>query len=53
MKTKNCETCETAHSILFRIKKDSTKKWYFLCRACTEKNKKRNANYRYGGTWKG
>lgn len=38
---------------MFRVKIDTSKNWYFLCKKCTENNKISNCNYRYGGTWKG
>lgn len=53
MKTKTCHHCKNDFNIMFRVRIDSTKHWYFLCENCTKKNKLKNTYYRYGGTWKG
>ena len=53
MKTKFCHVCRKAYNLMYRVKLDRTKKWYFLCKTCTEENKSKNSNYVYGGTWKG
>ena len=39
--------------ILYRIKINATKNWYFVCKECTNIEKKNNKHYVYGGTWKG
>ena len=36
-----------------RVQLKSDRKWYFLCKPCTQKARMDSANYRYGGTWKG
>ena len=53
MKKKTCYKCGLADLIMFRVKIDTSKKWVFLCKKCTEYNKKNNHNYIYGGTWNG
>ena len=53
MNSKDCKVCKSSHSLLFRVKINSSKEWYFLCKKCTEENKRDNKYYRYGGTWKG
>ena len=53
MKYKDCKVCNLSYSLLFRVKIDSSKEWYFLCKECTEENKRDNKYYSYGGTWKG
>jgi hypothetical protein len=53
MKTKLCHICQAEQSLMFRVKLDTSKCWYFLCKKCTEINKSINTNYVYGGTWKG
>ena len=53
MKKKKCDKCGLADLIMFRVKIDTSKKWVFLCKKCTEYNKKNNHNYIYGGTWNG
>lgn len=53
MKTKLCHSCKKEFSVLYRVKVDSSKNWYFLCKQCTEININGNQFYVYGGTWKG
>ena len=53
MKTKLCHSCKKEFSIMYRVKVDSSKNWYFLCKKCTEININGNQFYLYGGTWKG
>ena len=53
MKKKTCDKCGLADLIMFRVKIDTSKKWAFLCKKCTEYNKKNNNHYIYGGTWNG
>ena len=45
--------CKFEKNLMFRVKLDRSKNWYFLCKECTEENKANNTNYVYGGTWKG
>ena len=45
MKKKTCDKCGLAYFIMFRVKIDTSKKWVFLCKKCTEYNKKNNYNY--------
>ena len=52
MKTKLCELCSIAESVLFRIQTAATKNWIFVCKNCCIANKTENG-YKYGGTWKG
>ena len=53
MRKKTCDKCGLNDIIMFRVKIDLSKKWVFLCKKCTDYNKKNNQNYTYGGTWKG
>lgn len=53
MKTKLCPNCNREFSLMYRVKIDQSKNWYFLCKICTEINKEKNQFYVYGGTWKG
>ena len=53
MKTKSCKICNQENSLMYRVKVDETKNWYFACKSCTENEIKKNKHYRYGGTWKG
>ena len=52
MKTKLCPNCNREFSLMYRVKIDQSKNWYFLCKNCTEINKEKNQFYVYGGTWK-
>jgi len=45
--------CKVEKNLMFRVKLDTSKNWYFLCKECTEESKANNTNYAYGGTWKG
>jgi hypothetical protein len=36
---------------LFRVQKDASKQWTFLCQICCEQSQA-NPHYKYGGTWK-
>ena len=40
MKKKKCDKCGLADLIMFRVKINTSKKWVFLCKKCTEYNKK-------------
>ena len=53
MKIKPCKICNQKGSLMYRVKLDETKNWYFACKPCTENEIKNNKHYRYGGTWKG
>ena len=53
MRTKSCHICHLEKNLMFRVKLDISKNWYFLCKECTKYNKANNINYVYGGTWKG
>ena len=53
MKEKECAKCCKSLKILYRIKINATKNWYFVCKDCTNIEKKNNKHYVYGGTWKG
>ena len=53
MRKKTCDKCGLNDIIMFRVKVDLSKQWVFLCKKCTDYNKKNNQNYTYGGTWKG
>ena len=50
---KTCASCKNNESIMYRVQFKSDRKWYFLCKPCTQKAKMESAYYRYGGTWKG
>lgn len=52
MKTKNCQTCQTPTQTAYRIQTHKSKLWIFVCEGCLRIHQK-EANYRYGGTWKG
>ena len=52
MRIKYCHICKAQKNTMFRVKLDSSKNWYFLCKDCTEENKSKNSHYIYGGTWK-
>jgi hypothetical protein len=48
---KQCQSCNKADSVLFRIRVKPQKDWSFLCTAC-QTNAKTQTGYEYGGTWK-
>lgn len=53
MKTKTCHTCQSEHSVLYRVQLQKGKNWVFVCKTCCNQHKSSTAYYRYGGTWKG
>ena len=52
MKTKTCPYCQQASSVMYRIQVQKGKEWIFVCPECLP-NCQKQAQYRYGGTWKG
>ena len=42
MKTKLCPNCNREFSLMYRVKIDQSKNWYFLCEICTEINKEKD-----------
>ena len=52
IKTKICALCQKQEITLFRVQIEVGKTWIFVCDDCCNKIKNQ-ANYRYGGTWKG
>ena len=46
MKTKLCPNCNREFSLMYRVKIDQSKNWYFLCKICTEINKEK-INFMY------
>ena len=53
MKVKECAKCHKSGNIMYRVKIDASKNWFFLCKDCTKIEKDNNKFYIYGGTWKG
>ena len=49
---KECDRCTGLHSILYRVKQDSSGGWSFVCRDCWAIVQRNNPHYVYGGTWK-
>ena len=53
MKVKECAKCRKSENVMYRVKINATKNWFFLCKDCTNIEKNNNKFYIYGGTWKG
>ncbi len=49
---KSCDACAQASSVLYRVQRDQTGVWVFLCSSCRVKVEFENPFYVYGGTWK-
>ena len=52
LREKSCDACGQVSSALYRVQRDSSLEWVFLCPVCREKAARDNPNYVYGGTWK-
>ncbi len=51
-RTKNCDQCQTAAEIMYRVQIDRSGQWQFVCSDCWPLLCPDNPNYVYGGTWK-
>ncbi len=49
---KSCDACGQVSSVLYRVQRDQTGVWVFLCPACRAVAERENQFYVYGGTWK-
>lgn len=49
---KACNLCQKSAPILYRIQRDESGEWIFVCRNCWEQVSQNNPFYVYGGTWK-
>jgi hypothetical protein len=52
IRTKNCDRCQIAASVLYRVQFDRSGQWQFVCDDCWLPLSQNNADYVYGGTWK-
>jgi len=52
IRTKACQHCEQVSDVLYRVRYDATRNWFFVCPKCLEQVKPGNPLYQYGGTWK-
>ena len=39
MREKFCHSCENSSDTMYRVRLNTSKNWYFLCKTCTEENK--------------
>ena len=49
---KLCDACSQVSSVLYRVQRDQTGAWVFLCPSCRAASELENPFYVYGGTWK-
>ena len=49
---KHCNVCKLDFATMYRVQYKHPKEWVFVCNDCLLKVKKKNPDYRYGGTWK-
>jgi hypothetical protein len=49
---KICAQCGQAVSVAYRIRRDASRVWVFVCYPCLDIVKPNNPHYTYGGTWK-
>ncbi|MBC7646274.1 MAG: hypothetical protein H7095_04080 [Pseudopedobacter sp.] len=52
LREKQCDECGETSSVLYRVQRDSSLEWVFLCLTCQGKTALDNPHYVYGGTWK-
>jgi protein-arginine kinase activator protein McsA len=51
-RTKPCYLCQKSAPVLYRIQRDESGEWIFVCADCWQQVSQDNPHYVYGGTWK-
>ncbi|NJR51867.1 MAG: hypothetical protein HC780_22105 [Leptolyngbyaceae cyanobacterium CSU_1_3] len=49
---KSCDLCTKSALVLYRVRRDESSEWIFVCRSCWDHVSRGNPFYVYGGTWK-